>query len=34
LFLSSVTAEGMLNLKWCRAVNGPVISVDRRDSGC
>ena len=34
LFLSSVTAEGMLKLKWWRAGNGPVISVDRRDSGC
>ena len=34
LFLSSVTAEGMLKLKWWRSGNWPVISVDRRVSGC
>jgi hypothetical protein len=30
----SITAVVMLKLKWRRAGNGSVISVDRRDSGC
>jgi hypothetical protein len=30
----SITAVVMLRLKWRRRGNGPVISVNRRDSGC
>ena len=30
----TMTAVVMLKLKWQRAGNGSVISVDRRDSGC
>ena len=29
-----ITAMVMLKLKWRKAGNGPVINVDRRDSGC
>jgi hypothetical protein len=30
----SITAVVMLKLKWWKVGNGPVINVDRRDSGC
>jgi hypothetical protein len=30
----SITAVVMLKLKWWRAGNGSVISVDRRETGC